>query len=206
MNRKAVTTARPSCFPQPVPVSTHVTGRSMSLPSSVCSPFPPTSAPTFPSAGWDLAGGYPHPATQPCLTTPTAPSPLQEAPDPRSLLQNIPIPTEYFHFISKLHLGVDACSLQGGRARGDSALLTDASSDPGILGVSLLFSPPSSHPGCAPSTHPGNSLAVSRTGWLSHGGLPVGTAARPQEQPVPVPGSQPGNTVRPEGPAFPGCS
>lgn len=142
MNRKAVTTARPSCFPQPVPVSTHVTGRSMSLPSSVCSPFPPTSAPTFPSAGWDLAGGYPHPATQPCLTTPTAPGPLQEAPDPRSLLQNIPIPTEYFHFISKLHLGVDACCLQGGRARGDSALLTDASSDPGILGVSLLFSPP----------------------------------------------------------------
>lgn len=92
MNRKAVTTARPSCFPQPGPVSMHVTGCSMSLPSSVCSPFPPTTAPTFPSADWDLAGGYPLFATQPFPTIPTAPSPLQEAPDPRSLLQKSQFP------------------------------------------------------------------------------------------------------------------
>lgn len=72
-----MTTARPSCLPQPVPVSMPVTGCSMPLPSSVCSPFPPTTALTFPSAGWDLAGGYPCGDTQPCLTTPTAPSPLR---------------------------------------------------------------------------------------------------------------------------------
>lgn len=51
---------------------------------------------------------------------------------------------------------------------------------PSIPDASLLFSPPSSHPGCVPSTHPGNSLAVSGTGWRSHGRRPMGTAADPR--------------------------
>lgn len=196
-----MTTARPSCFPQPVSVSMHVTGCSCPAVSAALS-LPP-QLPLFPvQAGIWLEVT---PSSHPALLDHSY-SPQQENLDPRALLQNIPIPMEYFHFIIKLHLGVDAASLQGGEHGVTSALLTDGSSYPSIPDVSLLFSPPFSHPGCVPSTHSGNSLAVSGTQWPSRGGLPVGTAARPQAQPVPVPRSQPRSTVRPEGPVFPGCN
>lgn len=48
---------------------------------------------------------------------------------------------------------------------------------PSIPDFRLLFSPPSSHPRCVPSTHPGNSLAVSGTGCLAHCCQTPGTAS-----------------------------